>query len=61
MRPPHPVIVIALLVGIAVYTLAQGPQGTGAEAAGYFFGVLFFPALLSVVYVRWYRRRSAPG
>jgi hypothetical protein len=61
MKPPHPAIVIALLFGIAIYTLSQGPKGTGAEAAGYLFGVLFFPAILSLVYYRWYRRRSAPG
>ena len=61
MTPPHPAVVIALLFGIALYTLSQGPKGAGAEAAGYLFGVLFFPALLSVLYVRWHRRRTPPA
>jgi Na+/proline symporter len=59
MKPPRPIIVIVLLVALAVYTLARGPTGTGAEAAGYLFGAIFFPVFLAVLYVRWYRRRSA--
>ena len=59
MKPPRPIIVIVLLVALAVYTLARGPSGTGAEAAGYLFGAILFPVILAVLYVRWYRRRSA--
>jgi RsiW-degrading membrane proteinase PrsW (M82 family) len=58
MKPPRPIFVIILLVALAVYTLARGPSGTGAEAAGYLFGAIVIPALLAVWYVRWYRRRS---
>ena len=59
MKPPRPIIVIVLLFALAVYALAKGPSGTGAEAAGYLFGAIFFPVFLAVLYVRWYRRRSA--
>jgi hypothetical protein len=57
MKPPRPIFVIILLVALAVYTLARGPSGTGAEAAGYLFGAIAIPVLLAVWYVRWYRRR----
>jgi hypothetical protein len=59
MKPPRPMWVILLLVVLAVYTLAKGSSGTGAQAAGYLFGAIFLPALLAVIYVRWYRRRSS--
>jgi RsiW-degrading membrane proteinase PrsW (M82 family) len=58
MKPPRPIFVIILLAALAIYTLARGPSGTGAEAAGYLFGAIVIPALLAVWYVRWYRRRS---
>ena len=58
MKPPRPIIVIVILIALAIYTLARGPSGTGAEAAGYVFGAIFLPVLLAVLYVRWYRRRT---
>jgi Na+/proline symporter len=59
MKPPRPIVVIIILAAVAIYTLAKGSSGTGAQAAGYVFGAIFLPALLAVLYVRWYRRRSS--
>ncbi|HXU84800.1 MAG TPA: hypothetical protein VN773_03265 [Verrucomicrobiae bacterium] len=60
MRALHPIFIIVLMAGLALYTLSRGPVGTGAEAAGYVFGAILFPALIAGLYVRWYRRRSTP-
>jgi Na+/proline symporter len=58
MKAPRPIVIIVLMFALALYTLSKGPVGTGAEAAGYLFGAILFPALIAALYVRWYRRRE---
>ena len=61
MKPPRPIVIIAVMFALAVYTLSKGPSGTGAQAAGYLFATIFFPALIAGAYVWWYRRRERRG
>jgi hypothetical protein len=61
MRPPPPWAIAAILAVLVFNAISRGPSGTGAEAAGYLFGSLFIPALVAVLYTRWYRRRTPPS
>ena len=57
MKAPRPIIVAVVLLLVTFVHLTKPPVGTGAEAAGYFFGTLFFLPALALVYTWWYRRR----
>ena len=59
MKPPRPVVVILVLFVLAVINLSRPATRVGAEEAGYLFGAVVIPAILSVLYVRWYRGRKA--
>ncbi|MBA2719460.1 MAG: hypothetical protein H0U52_09510 [Chloroflexi bacterium] len=61
MKPPRPVFVIVILFVLAVMSASRIGDRTGALAAGYLFGAIFFPALIAGVYVWWYRRRERQG
>jgi Na+/proline symporter len=61
MKAPRPIVIIVVMFALAIYTLSKGSSGTGAQAAGYLFGSIFFPALLAGAYVWWYRRRERGG
>ena len=60
MKAVRPWIVAVVLFLLALSNLVRGPSGTGAQAAGYLFATIFVPALLAVLYARWYRRRFPP-
>jgi hypothetical protein len=59
MRPPRPIVIILVLFALAVINLSQPATRVGAEEAGYLFGAIVIPAILSLLYVRWYRGRKA--
>ena len=59
MKPPRPIVVILVLFVIAVINLGRPATRVGAEEAGYLFGAIVIPAILSVLYIRWYRGRKA--
>ena len=59
MKPPRPILVAVILILLAVMNLTR-LKGTGAEAAGFIFATLFFPAFLGLAYTWWYRRRTPP-
>lgn len=60
MRPPPPLVVIVILMFLALSNLGRAQNYSGSYAAGYLFATIFFPGLLALVYVRWYRRRGRP-
>ncbi|MBA2382811.1 MAG: hypothetical protein H0V73_11940 [Chloroflexi bacterium] len=60
MKPPRPILVIGVLFVIAVVNLSRPVTRSGAEQLGYLIGTIGFAAVLSAIYVWWYRRRQRP-
>lgn len=58
MKPPRPIFVIVGLVILALSTISQVDDRTGALAAGYLFGAILFPGLIAATYTWWYRRHE---
>ncbi len=60
MKAPRPIVVIGVLFVIAIVNLTNPSTRVGGEELGFLVGTIGFAAVLSGLYVWWYRRRQRP-